>query len=171
MQLQGMVSNVHLLPFLRLREHLGFHSTIKTAFRALLGVWLLLFNWLYSPGMWATSRACSFLSNLTAQAVIAVWIAWLIAQRYSESSLIQVRTGSLKRQLFAWMFFTILVMTVTSGAALPLQIILVHGHQCLFFKVYFCAVVWIWALGINEKVEVIGFSNHHYTIAIGNSNQ
>lgn len=168
-----MVSNVHLLPLLRLKEHLGFHSTNKTALRTLLGVWLLLFNWLYRPGMWATSKACSFLSNLTAQAVIAVWIAWLIAQRYSESSLIQVRTGSLKRQLFAWMFFTILVMTliVTSGAALPLQIILVHGHQRLCFKAYFCSVAWIWVLGINEKVEVIGFNNYHYTIAVGNSNQ
>lgn len=70
-------------------------------------------------------------------------------------------------------FTIVVIMTLimTSGAALPLQIILVHGHPCLFFEAYFCGAACIWVLRHNEKVEAIGFSNHHCSIAIGNSNQ
>lgn len=46
-----------------------------------------------------------------------------------------------------------MTLVATSSAALPLQILFVHGHLCLFSKAYFCGMA-CWVLGTNEKLEV-----------------
>lgn len=123
--------------------------------------------------MRVTSKPCSFLSQLPAQAVNFVWIVWHVPKRHPESSFVPLWTRVLKKvpgscSLGCFCSFTIYYIDYALGFALPLQIIweqmdihVLYSKQT--FIVYVASECWG-----SEEEEVIWFTNH-YNNTIGNS--